>query len=116
MKLGRHDVVFLNTADEIDAIIGGCQDDRVIIGYEVIGMHEIKLFIACQAFEQPGWLPGFDAVPPNVGYGQIDIKAFDKTREDTQPFLTGGLFAAIEQGMHAQADAQKRPAGCKEGL
>ena len=106
----------LGAEHEVDAVVRGCQNDRILIRHQIIGVHEIKLLVASQTLEQPGRLSGFDTVPPDMGNRQIDVKAFDQAGQNAQSWLTGSFLATVEQGLHAQADAQKRPAGFQESL
>ena len=47
------------------------------------GMHKIKFLIALHPVKDGGWLTDHQAVPTNMGHGQIHGKTFNTTLEQS---------------------------------
>ena len=113
MELGADNIAALYAADKFVAIIRRGQDDGLVIWNHMVGMDKIKFFIAANLIEDRGCLFDMDAIPSNMGHGQVDLKTLNLAGERTQARHAQCLLAGFKQGMHAQADTEKWAVGIR---
>mmetsp|Transcript_41032 Transcript_41032/g.95811 ORF Transcript_41032/g.95811 Transcript_41032/m.95811 type:complete len:276 (-) Transcript_41032:161-988(-) len=83
---------------------GGCHSERV---------HKVKSVAQLDAVEQRRLLLWGDAIPPNLRDGEafVDVESADPPRQQPEPLAARAFVRALEECLHAQADAEKRPIG-----